>query len=255
MTEPGSGSDSFSLTTKADRHGDRYVLNGTKTFVSNAPFADLFLVFATVNKARGFMGVTAFLIDKGTPGLSVGRPIDKMGLRTAPLAEISLVDCEVGVEQRLGAEGNGGAIFTHSMDWERGSILASYIGTLERQIERCVEYAGTRRQFGQPIGSFQLVSSRIVNMKVRLETARLLLYKAAWLRSQGHDATQAGAMAKLYLSECCVQSSLDAIQVFGGYGVCKEFELERDLRDSVGSRIYSGTSEIQLQIIARSLGL
>ena len=255
MTEPGSGSDSFSLSTRADKKGDRYLLNGTKTFVSNAPFADVFLVFATVNKARGFMGITAFLIDKDTAGLSVSRPIEKMGLRTAPLGEVSLQDCEVGPEHRLGREGNGGVIFNHSMSIERLSILASYIGTLERQFERCVEYAKTRRQFGQPIGSFQAISSKIVNMKARLETARLLLYKAGWLRAQGEDATQDAALAKLYLSECCVQSSLDAIQIFGGYGFTKEFEIERDLRDSVASRIYSGTSEIQIAIIARALGL
>lgn len=255
MTEPGTGSDSFALSTKAEKRGDRYVLSGAKTFVSNAPFADVFLVFATVNKARGFMGVTAFLVDKGTPGLSVSRPIEKLGLRTAPLGEVILEDCNVGMEQRLGREGNGSVIFNHSMGWERSSILASYLGTLERQLERCLEYAKQRRQFGKPIGSFQLVSSKLVNMKLRLETARLLLYKAGWLRAQGHEATEEAAMAKLYLSECCVQSSLDAVQIFGGYGFTKEFELERDLRDSVGSRIYSGTSEIQMAIIARQLGL
>ena len=255
ITEPGAGSDSFSLSTKAEKQADRYRLNGTKTFVTNAPYADLFLVFATVNKARGFMGITAFLIDKETPGLSVGRPIEKLGLRTAEFAEVILQDCEVGPEHRLGSEGNGGMVFTYSMNWERAAILASHLGMLERQLERCVEHAKTRQQFGKPIGSFQLVSSKIVNMKMRLETARLLLYKAGWLRAQGQDATQEVAMAKLYLSECSVQSSLDAIQIFGGYGFTKECEIERDLRDSVGSKIYSGTSEIQMEIIARSLGL
>ena len=255
MTEPDAGSDSFSMSTKAEKRGDRYVLNGTKTFVSNAPFADLFLVFATVNKARGFMGVTGFLIEKDTPGLSVSRPIEKMGLRTSPLGEVSLQDCEVGAAQLLGAAGNGGVIFKYAMAWERCSILASYIGTLERQLDRCVEYAKSRRQFGKSIGSFQSISSKIVSMKTRLETARLLLYKAGWLRTQGQEATQEIAMAKLYLSECCVQSSLDAVQIFGGYGYTKEYELERDLRDSVASKIYSGTSEIQGEIIARSLGL
>lgn len=255
MTEPGSGSDSYALATKAEKHGVRYRLNGTKTFITNAPYADLFLVFATVNKARGFMGITAFLIDKNTPGLSVGRPIAKLGLRTAEFGEVILQDCEIGSEQRLGSEGNGGVIFSHAMNWERGAILASHLGMLERQLERCVEHAKTRQQFGKPIGSFQLVSSKIVNMKMRLETARLLLYKAGWLLEKGHDATQEVAMAKLYLSECSVQSSLDAIQIFGAAGFTKECEIERDLRDSVGSKIYSGTSEIQMEIIARSLGL
>ena len=255
MTEPASGSDSFSLTTRAEKHRDAYVLNGAKTFVSNAPFADLFLVFATVNRRRGFMGITAFLIDKDTPGLSVSRPIKKMGLSTAPLGEVILQDCRVPEAQRLGGEGNGGVIFSYSMLWERSSILASYVGTLDRQLERCVAYAKARHQFGKPIGSFQAVSTRIVDMKIRLESSRLLLYKAGWLRAQGLEAAQEVAMAKLYLSECCVQSSLDAVQIFGGYGYAKEFEIERDLRDGVASTIYSGTSEIQRQMIAKSLGL
>ena len=255
MTEPGSGSDSFSLSTKAEKHGERYRLTGTKTFITNAPLADLFLVFATLNKTRGFMGITAFLIDKNMPGLSLGPPIEKLGLRTAQFGKVILDECDVGPEQRLGREGNGGVVFTHAMNWERVAILASHVGMLERQVERCVEYAKTREQFGKPIGSFQLVSSKIVNMKTRLETARLLLYKAGWLRAQGEEATQEVAMAKLYLSECSVQSSLDAIQVFGGYGFTKECEIERDLRDSIASKIYSGTSEIQMEIIARSLGL
>ena len=255
MTEPGSGSDSFSLSTKAEKHGERYRLTGTKTFITNAPLADLFLVFATLNKTRGFMGITAFLIDKNMPGLSLGPPIEKLGLRTAQFGKVILDECDVGPEQRLGREGNGGVVFTHAMNWERVAILASHVGMLERQVERCVEYAKTREQFGKPIGSFQLVSSKIVNMKTRLETARLLLYKAGWLRAQGEEATQEVAMAKLYLSECSVQSSLDAIQVYGRYGFTKECEIERDLRDSIASKIYSGTSEIQMEVIARSLGL
>ena len=255
MTEPESGSDSFSLRTKANKVGDAYILNGTKLFVSNAPVADLFLVFATVDRSRGFMGITAFLIEKGTPGLSVSQPIEKMGLRTSLLGEVVLEDCRVGVENRLGREGNGAIIFRHSMGLERTCILASCVGTMERQVELCAEYAKQRQQFGQPIGKFQSVANRIVDMKVRLETARLLLYQAGWLRTRGQEAIQEVAMAKLYLSECFVQSSLDAIQIHGGYGYTTEFEIERELRDAVASRIYSGTSEIQRDIIARSMGL
>jgi alkylation response protein AidB-like acyl-CoA dehydrogenase len=255
MTEPGSGSDSFSLSATARKEGDRYVLNGTKTFVSNAPAADLFLVFATVNKARGFMGITAFLIEKGTCGLSVSRPIKKMGLRTSPMGEVVLEDCEIGVEDRLGSEGNGGIIFKHSMLWERSCILASCIGTMERQLETCTEYAKARIQFGKPIGSFQSVANKLVDMKLRLETSRLLLYKMGWLRGQGVDADAEVAMVKLYLSECFVSSSLDALQIHGGYGYTTEFDIEREVRDSLASRIYSGTSEIQREIIARAMGL
>jgi len=255
MTEPDSGSDAFGLSTTAERRGDTYVLHGSKIFVTNAPVADLFVIFGTVSKARGFMGITAFLVERGTPGLSVGQPIQKMGLRTSPFAEVVLSDCEVRAENRLGAEGNGATIFKHSMACERSGILASAVGTMERQLEACTEYAKRRRQFGRPIGAFQSVANRIVDMKVRLETARLLLYKAGWLRSQGEEAGEETAMAKLYLSECFLQSSLDAVQVHGGYGYTTEFELERDVRDAVAGRIYSGTSEIQRQVIARSMGL
>jgi len=255
MTEPGSGSDSFALTTTAEQRGDCYVLNGTKTFASNAPVADLFLVFASTNRKRGFMGITAFLIEKGTPGLRVGRAIEKMGLRTAPYSEVVLEDCEVPLNARLGNEGNGGTIFKHSMGWERACILATHVGAMQRQLEACVEYAKTRRQFGQPIGKFQQVSSMIVDMRLRVETSRLLLYRAGWLRAQGQEAVEEVALAKLHLSECFVQSSLHALQLHGGYGYATESEIERDFRVALGGRIYSGTSEVQRDIIARQMGL
>ena len=255
ITEPGSGSDAFAMSATAERRGDSYVLNGTKTFVSNAPVADLFLVFASTDRARGFLGITAFLIEKGQPGLRTGKPIEKMGLRTAPYSEVILDDCNVPLSARLGNEGNGGTIFKHSMGWERSCILASHVGAMQRQLEACVEYARTRTQFGQPIGKNQSVSSMIVDMKLRLETSRLLLYHAGWLRAQGNDAVQEVALAKLHLSECFVQSSLQAIQIHGGYGYSTESGIERDLRDALGGRIYSGTSEIQRDIIARALGL
>jgi alkylation response protein AidB-like acyl-CoA dehydrogenase len=255
ITEPGSGSDSFTMSATAEQRGDRYILNGTKTFASNAPVADVFLVFAATSRARGFMGITAFLVEKGTPGLTVGRPIEKMGLRTSPYSEVILQDCEIPVDARLGNVGNGGTIFKHSMGWERACILASHVGAMQRQIETCVEYAKTRRQFGQAIGKFQQVSSMIVDMRLRLETSRLLLYRAGWLRAQGQEAIDEVALAKLHISECFVQSSLQAIQLHGGYGYSTEFEVERDLRDSLGGRIYSGTSEIQRDIIARQMGL
>ena len=255
MTEPGSGSDAYSLETRAERGRGYYILNGTKMFVTNAPVADLALVFANVDRAKGIGGITAFLVEKGFPGLSVSREIEKMGLRTSVMGEVILDNCEVPVENRLGAEGAGVAIFSSSMEWERSCILASHLGAMERQLETCIKYAKERRQFGQQIGKFQSVANKIVDMKVRLETARLILYKVAWLKKIGQKPTMEAAIAKLYLSECFVQSSLDAIQIHGGYGYMTEFEVERDLRDSIGGRIYSGTSEIQKVIIARWLGL
>jgi alkylation response protein AidB-like acyl-CoA dehydrogenase len=255
MSEPGAGSDSSSLTTSARRHGDRWLLNGTKTFVTNAPVADIFVVFAATDPGKGFMGITGFLIEASAPGLRVGPPIEKLGLRTSPMSELILEDCEVPNELLLGREGGGAKIFASSMEWERGCLLASYIGAMEHQLEVCIEYARNRRQFKRPIGKFQSVANKIVDMKVRLETARLLLYKVGWLKTAGQNAVLDAAMAKLWLSEAWVQSCLDAIQIHGGYGYTTAYELERDLRDSIGGRIYSGTSEIQRNIIAAELRL
>ncbi len=255
MTEPDTGSDAYSLRTRAERKGDGYVLNGSKMFVTNAPVADLAVVFATVNPARGMWGITAFLVEKGTPGFTISRDIEKMGLRTSPMGELVLQDCFVPLENRLGREGAGARIFNNSMEWERSCILASHLGTMERQLEACIQYARERVQYNQPIGKFQSVANRIVDMKVRLETARLLLYQVAWLKKVGRPAVLEAAMAKLYLSECFVQSGLDAIRTLGGYGYMTEFEVERDLRDAIGGTIYSGTSDIQRNIIARLIGL
>jgi alkylation response protein AidB-like acyl-CoA dehydrogenase len=255
MSEPDSGSDAYSLHTKAEHVEGGYLLNGTKMFVTNAPVADVSLVFATVNPAKRIGGVTAFLVDKGTPGFRVSRNIEKMGLRTSPMGELILEDCILPVESRLGPEGAGSSIFNSSMEWERSCILGSHIGAMERQLEDCIRYVRERSQFGQKIGKFQSVSNRIADMKVRLETARLLLYKVAWLKQMGKPAVMEAALAKLYLSECFVQSSLDATRTYGGYGYMTELEVERDLRDALGGIFYSGTSDIQRMIISRWLGL
>jgi alkylation response protein AidB-like acyl-CoA dehydrogenase len=178
-----------------------------------------------------------------------------MGLRTSPMGELILEDCVLPAESRLGPEGAGSSIFNSSMEWERSCILGSHVGAMERQLEDCIRYARQRSQFGQKIGKFQPVGNRIADMKVRLETARLLLYKVAWLKQMGKPAVMEAALAKLYLSECFVQSSLDAVRTYGGYGYMTELEVERDLRDAVGGTLYSGTSDIQRMIIARWLGL
>jgi alkylation response protein AidB-like acyl-CoA dehydrogenase len=255
MTEPDTGSDAYNLVTHAIPCDGGYLLNGTKMFVTNAPVADLAVVFATVDPGKGMWGITGFIVEKGTPGFSVSRGIEKMGLRTSPMGELVLQDCFVPTANRLGAEGVGSRIFNNSMEWERSCILASHLGTMERQLENSIRYARERVQFDKPIGKFQSVANRIVDMKIRLETARLLLYKVAWLKKNGQPAVMEAAMAKLYLSECFVQSGMDAIRTFGGYGYMTEFEVERDLRDAIGGTIYSGTSDIQRNIIARLLGL
>jgi alkylation response protein AidB-like acyl-CoA dehydrogenase len=255
MTEPGSGSDAFAMRSRAVRQNGHYVLNGAKTFITNAPIADVFVVFAKTDPDRGFAGISAFLVDRDAPGISVGRPFHKMGLRTSPMSEVILDGCEIPEANLLGPPGAGMSIFSTSMDWERAFILGAAVGTMERQLERSIAYAREREQFGQPIGRFQAVSHKIVEMKVRLETARLLLYRLGWLKSQGKTSPLESALAKLYVSQCLVDSSLEALQIHGGYGYMAEFELERDVRDAVGSRLYSGTSEIQRNIVARYLGL
>ena len=255
MTEPESGSDAFSLKTRATQKGDGYVLNGSKLYITNAPVADVVVVFATVKPGSGFAGVTAFLVEKDAPGFSVGPPLGKLGLRTSPMGEIVLKDCEIQAENRLGREGAGMAIFNSSMEWERSCILASAVGAMQRQLEECVHYVRTRKQFGQPIGKFQSVSNKISDMYLRVEAARLMIYKVAWLKQSGKPATAEAAAAKVFTSEAWVQTCLDAIQIHGAYGYMRDSGIERDLRDSVAGTIYSGTSEIQRLIIARTLGL
>jgi len=255
MTEPDSGSDAFSMRTRVERRGDDYVLNGTKLYITNAPVADVVLVFAAHPGKPRLAGISAFLVEAGTPGFTVTRSLDKMGLRTSPMGEIVLDDCLVPAASRLGPEGAGMAIFNSSMVWERSCILASALGTMQRQLEACVSHGRTRKQFGQAIGKFQGVAGKVADMYLRLQAARLLIYQAAWLGQQGSPALAEAAAAKLFTSEAFVASSLDAIQVHGAYGYMKESGIERDLRDAVASTIYSGTSEIQRVILSGMLGL
>ena len=255
MSEPSSGSDAFSLRTTAVRDGDDYVLDGTKTFVSEAPVADLFLVFATVDPSLGARGVTGFLVERSMAGVDTSRAIEKMGLRTSPMSEVMLEGCRVPSANRLGREGRGGLVFNDSMEWERGCLLAGAVGGMRRQLETATRYAGEREQFGRRIGGFQSVANRLANMRVRLESSRLLLYEAAWLKQTGsREAAHVSAMAKLHISEACVDSALDAVRIHGGYGYTTEYQVERELRDSIGGTLYSGTSDIQRALIARSMG-
>jgi alkylation response protein AidB-like acyl-CoA dehydrogenase len=254
-SEPNAGSDIFSMRTRVVKEGTDYVLNGTKIYVTNATVADLFAVYGTLDSKLGAMGICGFIIEKGAQGFSVGKKMDKMGLRTSPMAELVLENCRVPATALLGREGRGAEVFNCSMAWERACILATCLGTMRRQLERCIDYARTRKQYGQAIGKFQSVANRIVDMKLRYETARLLIYKVGRLMEQNKSADMDAAMAKLYVSESFVASCLDAIQIHGGGGYMTELGLERELRDSVGSTLYSGTSEIQRNIIARGLRL
>jgi alkylation response protein AidB-like acyl-CoA dehydrogenase len=254
-SEAAAGSDVFAMKTRVELHGDHYVLNGTKMFITNAPLANLFVVYATLNPELGPMGITAFLIERDTPGLSVSGSLEKMGLRTAQMGKVMLHECKIPCSNRLGREGRGVEIFESSMEWERGCILATCLGHMRRQLDRCIEHVRRRKQFGQPIGKFQSVSNLIVSMKIRLETCRPLVYRIGYLKEKNLPSLMESAIAKVHVSESYVQSCLDAIRIFGGYGYLTEYEVERDLRDSIGSLLYSGTSEIQRNIIARCLKL
>lgn len=252
-SEPESGSDIFSMRTKAERKGDRWVLNGRKIWITGGPIADLLLAFASTDPGKGALGITAFLIPKETKGLRVVRDVDKMGMRTAPMGELAFEDCELPAESLLGREGRGARIFNAALEWERGAILAPALGAMRRQLERCVEYARKRKQFGQPIGKFQSVSNRIAEMRLRLETCRHMVYGFARKKAQGGDCSVEAAMTKLHVTECYLQNSLDAVRNFGASGYTTELGLERELRDSVGGVIFSGTNDIQRNIIAGSM--
>jgi hypothetical protein len=256
MSEPGSGSDAFALLTKAVPDGGGFRLSGSKTFISNGPIADLVIVFALTDPAKGYHGgVTAFLVEKGTPGFRVGHKLEKMGLRSSPLGELVFDDVPLPASAVLGGVGAGSTLFTKAMDWERICLFASHIGQMERLLEKSVAYARQRTQFGQPISKFQAVSHRIADMKVQLEAARLLVYRAAWRLERARSVSLDASIAKLFVSESLVRAALDTVQIFGGYGFMTEYEVERSLRDAIGSTLYSGTSEMQRNIIARWLGL
>jgi len=256
MTEPNSGSDAFAMKTRAVPDRDGFRLNGTKMFTSNAPVADLLVLFAMTDPEKGYHGgCTTFLVEAKTPGVSVPRKIEKLGLRTSPLGEVVLEDAWVPASAVLGGVGGGSTLFTHSMDWERSCLFAFNVGVQERLLEGSIEYARTRQQFGKPISQFPAIANRIADMKVRLEAARLLVYSAAWRLERSRTAALDAAMAKLFVSESLVEASLGAVQIRGGYGFMTEYQVERALRDAVGSTIYSGTSEMQRNIIARWLGL
>lgn len=255
ITEAEAGSDVFALQTTATLQRDVVVLDGIKSYVTNGPVADVFVVYATQNPKHRHMGVVAMVVPADTPGIRRGAAFDKIGLDTSPICSVHFDGCEVPASNMLGAPGQGAAVFTASMMWERSCLFAAYLGVMERQLDDVVEHAKARRQFRKSIGKFQAVSHRIAQMKVRLESARMLLYRACWLRDRGEASAADVAMSKLAVSEAAVASSLDAIQVFGGIGCVRAAGVESALRDAVPARIFSGTSEIQLDLIARELGL
>jgi alkylation response protein AidB-like acyl-CoA dehydrogenase len=256
ITEPGSGSDTFAMRTRANRVSDGWVLNGVKTFISNGPVADVAVVFAMTDASKGFHGgMTGFLLDKNMAGFTAGQKFEKLGLRTSPVGELVFQDLFVPDAAVLGKVGGGAAVFGTAMEWERVLLVAAHVGAIARLLDSSVEYARTRQQFGQAIGKFQAVSHKIADMKVHLEAARLLSYHAAWNLGRARDIALHAAITKLFVSESLVKAALDTVQLYGGYGFMTEYDVERALRDAIGSTIYSGTSEMQRNMIARWIGL
>jgi hypothetical protein len=246
ITEADSGSDAKSLKTNAKETKDDYILNGSKMFISNGTIADIFIVFA---KIEGKDATTAFVIEKEFDGLSVGKDIEKMGLGGCPMAEVALTDCKVPKENVLGTVNSGDTIMSAGLEWERCYEFACHVGAMQRIMENCIGYASKRMQFGKPIIENQSVSHKIADMKMKIELAKLMLYKIGCLKDKNRSAYLETSIFKLFTSESYIKTCKDAMQIFGAYGYTREYGLEREMRDALACSIYSGTSEMQRNTI------
>jgi isovaleryl-CoA dehydrogenase len=259
LTEPNAGSDAMGIQTAAEKRGDRYILNGSKTFITNAPVADVFVVYAKTDKSAGPRGVSAFILERGLPGFTVSKKIEKMGNKGSPTGELTFEDCEIPAENLLGRENMGVAVMMSGLDRERAFFSGMAVGTAQGAFELALKYAGERTQFGRPIGSFQLIQAKLANMYTSIEAARLLAYKAA-VMSEGSERGGLGteihktaAAAILFAAEVCTRVADDAVQIHGGYGYTLEYSVNRFYRDARLGEIGAGTSEIRRLIIAREL--
>lgn len=255
ITEADSGSDTFSMNTYAVKENNYYLLNGSKMFISNAPIADVFIVVAKTTDGPGVKEFTAFIVEKDFEGVTVGKTIEKMGLTSCPMAEITLNNCKVPAENIVYEVNKGTKVANYSLQMERIFEFASHIGAMERIMENCIQYVNDRKQFGKPIKEYQSLANMIAEMKVKIELGRTYLYKVAWMVDQGKNVFLEASILKLFVSESYVKTCLDAVQIHGAYGYSKEYNMERELRDSVGATIYSGTSEIQKNIIFKMVDI
>ena len=254
LTEPGSGSDAAGMITYAEDKGDHYLVNGTKTFITNGSHAGIFvLVCLTDKEAPGTRGISTMLVEAGYPGYSVARKEDKLGMRASDTVQIALEDCRVPKENLLGSEGEGFKQAMKVLDGGRVSIAALATGLAQGAFEACVKYTQEREQFGKPLAAFQATQFKLSDMATEIEAARLLTYRAAWLEDQGGQVTKESAMAKYYAGEICCRIASEAVQIFGGYGMTKDYPVERFYRDCRLCTIGEGTSEIQKIVISRSL--
>jgi alkylation response protein AidB-like acyl-CoA dehydrogenase len=255
ITEPHGGSDAAGMRTTATADGDTYVLNGQKCFISLGPVADVFLVYARTSPGAGPFGISVFVVDRDTPGFECGPPIDKMGLRTSPLGNLTFTDCVVPASNLVGRAGKGFLVLDYVMKWEILCSFAITLGAAQHRLGRCIDFARTRTQFGAPIACCQMIASKIVDMKIGIETARRWLFDTAEKFQAGEDVMVDVAIAKVLASQANLNSAADAVQIFGGRGYMTEHGIEKDLRDATGGTIYSGTTEVQRDKIARMLGV
>ncbi len=253
LTEPSAGSDAGGLKTRAVRDGDHYILNGSKVFITNAGEADVYIVFASTDPGEGSRGITAFIVEKDTPGLEVGKKEKKMGLNGSNTSQLIFEDCRVPAENRLGEEGMGFKIAMANLDVGRIGIAAQALGIAEAALEYSTAYAKERKQFGKPIGMQQAVGFKLADMATQVEGAKLLTFKAANLKSLGKSCGKDASMAKLFASTIATKAVIEAVQVHGGYGYTKEYPVERLFRDAKVCEIYEGTSEIQRLVISKHL--
>lgn len=255
LTEPGAGSDAGGVSTRAVRNKEEgtYTLNGTKMFITNGGLAEIFLVFANTRKTGGIRGLTAFIVPKDTPGFSVGKKENKMGIRPSNTTELVLQDVVIPESYRVGREGEGFRIAMNTLDSARPFVGAVSVGIAQAALDCAVKYAKERRQFGQPIASFQMVQGMLADMAMKVETARLMVQKACWMRDQGMEFSKEAAMAKCYAADVAMQVTTDAVQVMGGYGYTKEYPVEKMMRDAKIMQIYEGTNQIQRLVIANKL--
>jgi acyl-CoA dehydrogenase len=260
ITEPGAGSDVASIRTSAIRDGDSYVLNGTKAFITNGPIADCILVIANSARDGNPAGLRPFLVEKGTPGFTSGKALSKLGLRSSETSELYFENCRIPASARWGGSGEGGGArgfvgLMQSIDRSRVSIASLSIGIAVAAFDASLDHAKTTERYGRPIGKFQAIQLKLVDMATRIEAARLLTYKAIEMANDGLPFTKEASMAKLFATEACVKVAADAVQIFGGYGLCSDHTIERYFRDARLMTIFEGTTEIQNVIIARELGL
>ena len=255
LTEPGAGSDAGGVSTRAvhNKEEGTYTLNGTKMFITNGGLAEIFLVFANTRKTGGIRGLTAFIVPKNTPGFSVGKKENKMGIRPSNTTELVLQDVVIPESYRVGREGEGFRIAMNTLDSARPFVGAVSVGIAQAALDCAVKYAKERRQFGQPIASFQMVQAMLADMAMKVETARLMVQKACWMRDQGMEFSKEAAMAKCYAADTAMQVTTDAVQVMGGYGYTKEYPVEKMMRDAKIMQIYEGTNQIQRLVIANKL--